>query len=111
MAMKETTPEVELIARPSIDYAALERYLKAVGGEGWLQMRTEHEDSPNPGQLLIESAAQAAGGKSSRGAGLSVRLAPGSQAQVLKTKKLRVRVVSRRTTAPPGVVPPVISFE
>ena len=57
--MRETTPEVELIARPSIDLAALERYLKTVGGESWLQMRTEHEDNPNPGQLLIEAAGRA----------------------------------------------------
>ena len=59
MAMKETTPEVELIARPSIDYAALERYLKTVGGESWLQMRTEQEGSANPGQLLVEAAGRA----------------------------------------------------
>ena len=57
--MRETTPEVELIARPSIDLGALERYLKTVGGESWLQMRTETEASPNPGQLLIEAAGRA----------------------------------------------------
>ncbi|MDQ3940529.1 MAG: FAD-dependent thymidylate synthase [Actinomycetota bacterium] len=57
--MRETTPEVELIARPSIDFAALERYLKTVGGESWLQMRTESEEHPNPGQLLIEAAGRA----------------------------------------------------
>ena len=57
--MRETTPEVELIARPSIDLAALERYLKTVGGESWLQMRTETEENPNPGQLLIEAAGRA----------------------------------------------------
>ena len=57
--MKETTPEVELIARPSVDYAALERFLKTQGGESWLQMRTENEESPNPGQLLVEAAGRA----------------------------------------------------
>ena len=57
--MRETTPEVELIARPSVDLAALERYLKSVGGESWLQMRTETEDNPNPGELLIEAAGRA----------------------------------------------------
>lgn len=59
--MKETTPEVELIARPSIDLEALERYLKTVGGESWLQMRKEQEDGAglNPGQLVIEAAGRA----------------------------------------------------
>ena len=57
--MRETSPEVELIARPSIDLAALERYLKTVGGESWLQMRTETDDNPNPGELLIEAAGRA----------------------------------------------------
>lgn len=57
--MKETAPEVELIARPSIDLAALERFLKTQGGESWLQMRTEQEDSPNPGQLLVEAGGRA----------------------------------------------------
>lgn len=57
--MKETTPQVELIARPSVDLDALERYLKTVGGESWLQMRKEQEDGLNPGQLLIEAAGRA----------------------------------------------------
>jgi thymidylate synthase (FAD) len=57
--MRETTPEVELIARPSIDLDALERYLKTVGGESWLAMRTGEEEEPNPGQLLIEAAGRA----------------------------------------------------
>lgn len=57
--MKETSPEIELIARPSIDYAALERFLKRVGGEAWLEMRTAHDDNPNPGELLIEAAGRA----------------------------------------------------
>jgi thymidylate synthase (FAD) len=57
--VKETTPQVELIARPSVDLDALERYLKTVGGESWLQMRKEQEDGVNPGQLLIEAAGRA----------------------------------------------------
>ena len=57
--MKETTPQVELIARPSVDLDALERYLKTVGGESWLQMRKDQEDGVNPGQLLIEAAGRA----------------------------------------------------
>ncbi len=57
--MRETTPEVELIARPSVDLSALERYLKTVGGESWLEMRKTHEEGLNQGQLLIEAAGRA----------------------------------------------------
>ena len=57
--MRETTPEVELITRPAVDLDALERYLKAVGGESWLDMRKGHEDGLNPGQLVIEAAGRA----------------------------------------------------
>jgi thymidylate synthase (FAD) len=57
--MRDTTPQVELIARPSVDLEALERYLKTVGGEEWLEMRSEQEDGLNPGQLLIEAAGRA----------------------------------------------------
>ncbi|MEA2487452.1 MAG: thymidylate synthase [Actinomycetota bacterium] len=57
--MRETTPGVELIARPSIDFDALERYLKYVGGESWLEMRTSEEGGTNPGQMLVEAAGRA----------------------------------------------------
>jgi thymidylate synthase (FAD) len=57
--MRDTTPQVEVIARPSVDLEALERYLKTVGGEEWLEMRSEQEDGLNPGQLLIEAAGRA----------------------------------------------------
>jgi thymidylate synthase (FAD) len=57
--MRETTPQVELIARPSVDLEALERYLKTVGGESWLARRREEEDGINPGQLLVEAAGRA----------------------------------------------------
>jgi thymidylate synthase (FAD) len=57
--VRETTPEVELIARPAVDLEALERYLKTVGGESWLAMRTSQEEGLNPGQLLIEAAGRA----------------------------------------------------
>lgn len=57
--MRETTPVVELIARPSVDLGALERYLKTVGGESWLTMRRDQEEGLNPGQLLIEAAGRA----------------------------------------------------
>ncbi|MGH2820403.1 MAG: FAD-dependent thymidylate synthase [Actinomycetota bacterium] len=57
--MRETTPQVELIARPSVDLQALGRYLKTVGGESWLDMRTTDEAGANPGQLVIEAAGRA----------------------------------------------------
>ncbi len=57
--VRDTTPEVELIARPAIDLAALERYLKTVGGESWLALRTSQEDAINPGELVIEAAGRA----------------------------------------------------
>lgn len=57
--MRETKPQVELIARPSVDLDALERYLKTVGGESWLEMRRAEDDGLNPGQLLVEAAGRA----------------------------------------------------
>jgi thymidylate synthase ThyX len=57
--MRESTPEVELIARPSVDLGALERYLKTVGGESWLEMRRSQDEGLNPGQLLVEAAGRA----------------------------------------------------
>lgn len=53
--MRETTPGVELIARPSIDQDALERYLKTVGGESWLEARRQEPTGINDGQLLVEA--------------------------------------------------------
>lgn len=38
--MHETTPEVFLIARPSIDVAGMRAYLESVGGASWLERRT-----------------------------------------------------------------------
>ena len=35
----ETTPQVFLIARPSIDLEGMRSYLRAVGGESWLESR------------------------------------------------------------------------
>lgn len=57
--MRETMPEVELIARPSVDLDALERYLKTVGGETWLASRRAEDEGINPGQLLVEAAGRA----------------------------------------------------
>lgn len=56
--MRETTPGVELIARPSIDLEALERFLKTQAGETWLARRKDAGEL-NPGQLLIEAAGRA----------------------------------------------------
>ncbi|MFN2388075.1 MAG: FAD-dependent thymidylate synthase [Actinomycetota bacterium] len=57
--MRETTPGVELIARPSLDLEALRRYLTSVGGESWLEMRTAQEGELNAGETLIEAAGRA----------------------------------------------------
>jgi len=51
---RETTPEVFLIARPSIDVAAMGAYLESVGGTGWLEGRLEQSAHPNPGEHLVE---------------------------------------------------------
>jgi thymidylate synthase (FAD) len=56
--MRETQPGVELIARPSIDFEAIERFLKTQSGETWLARRVD-ADETNPGQLLIEAAGRA----------------------------------------------------
>ena len=37
--MHETTPQVFLIARPSIDVEGMRGYLQDVGGESWLDLR------------------------------------------------------------------------
>jgi thymidylate synthase (FAD) len=54
-AMRETSPSVHLIARPSLDLDGMRAYLDDVGGESWLERRLGEEDAePNPGQLLVE---------------------------------------------------------
>jgi thymidylate synthase (FAD) len=76
--MHETTPEVFLIARPSIDLEGMRSYLRAVGGESWLESRlgaseragaaAEGGDSSfqagaasaiNAGELLVEFGGRA----------------------------------------------------
>jgi thymidylate synthase (FAD) len=48
--MHETTPQVFLIARPSIDLDGMRAYLRAVGGESWLDRRIhEAEGFPTRG--------------------------------------------------------------
>lgn len=51
--MRETQPEVFLIARPSVDLDGVRAYLDAVGGGSWLERRLRDETS-NDAQLLIE---------------------------------------------------------
>src|ERR1700739_4746540 len=57
--MHETTPSIFLIARPSIDLDGLAAYLREVGGESWLTMRTELGEQPTTGELLVEFAGRA----------------------------------------------------
>ncbi len=58
--MHETTPQVFLIARPSIDVDGMRSYLADVGGESWLARRLEEsEEAPNAGELLVEFGGRA----------------------------------------------------
>ena len=55
--MRETSPTVHLIARPSIDAEGMRSYLEAVGGASWLSGR-EAEDGADA-ELLVEFAGRA----------------------------------------------------
>jgi thymidylate synthase (FAD) len=58
--MHETTPQVFLIARPSIDVEGIRGYLADVGGESWLDRRLEESDgAPNGGELIVEFGGRA----------------------------------------------------
>jgi thymidylate synthase (FAD) len=58
--MRETTPSVHLVARPSIDLEGIRAYLAEVGGASWLEGRTaEAGDGLNDGELLVEFAGRA----------------------------------------------------
>ncbi len=58
--MHETTPQVFLIARPSLDVEGMRGYLADVGGESWLERRLEEAGSePNGGELLVEFGGRA----------------------------------------------------
>ena len=58
--LHETTPQVFLIARPSLDLAGVRGYLESVGGESWLERRLgEAAEAPNPGEHLVEFCARA----------------------------------------------------
>ena len=54
--MHETTPEVFLIARPSVDLEAMRAYLATVGGDSWLELRESEGEELNDGELLAEFA-------------------------------------------------------
>jgi thymidylate synthase (FAD) len=53
--MRETTPQVFLIARPALDPEGLRGYLDAVGGASWLEGR----EGANPAETLVEFAGRA----------------------------------------------------
>jgi thymidylate synthase (FAD) len=58
--MHETTPQVFLIARPSIDVEGVRGYLADVGGESWLDRRLQEADgTPNGGELIVEFGGRA----------------------------------------------------
>jgi thymidylate synthase (FAD) len=51
--MQDVSPQVFLVARPSIDWAAVEHYLEAVGGSAWRERIAALGDRPE-GESLIE---------------------------------------------------------
>ena len=58
--MHETTPQVFLIARPSINVEGMRGYLEDVGGESWLERRLQESgEEPNAGELLVEFGGRA----------------------------------------------------
>ncbi len=59
--MRETTPSVFLIARPSLDVDGLRGYLEDVGGASWLDRRLDEAQggAPNAGELLVEFGGRA----------------------------------------------------
>src|ERR687895_473780 len=58
--LRETRPEVFLIARPSIELEGMRGYLESVGGESWLEMRLGGDAGGlNPGETLVEFGGRA----------------------------------------------------
>ncbi len=54
-AMRETTPSVHLVARPSVDLDGMRNYLESVGGASWLERRLEEDQGPTAdAELLVE---------------------------------------------------------
>lgn len=54
--MRETSPSVFLIARPSVDLSGMAAYLESVGGEDWLRQREAEPAAAPDGELLAEFA-------------------------------------------------------
>ncbi len=53
--MREVSPEVFLIARPALDWEGVAAYLKAVGGDAWLErVRSDGEADRPEGERLVE---------------------------------------------------------
>jgi thymidylate synthase (FAD) len=52
--VRETAPEVFLIARPAVDLESVRRYLEQVGGTAWLDRRLADAPDQNPAELLVE---------------------------------------------------------
>lgn len=50
--MRETSPQVFLIARPAVDEAGMRAYLESVGGESWLERRAAAD--AGSGERLVE---------------------------------------------------------
>ncbi|MGH2865566.1 MAG: FAD-dependent thymidylate synthase [Solirubrobacteraceae bacterium] len=58
--MRETSPQVFLLARPSVDLDGMRAYLRDVGGESWLERRLEEpEEAANGGELIVEFGGRA----------------------------------------------------
>ncbi len=59
--MRETTPGVYLIARPSVNVEGMRAYLDEVGGASWLDMRLEEADGAglNAGEAIVEFGGRA----------------------------------------------------
>lgn len=57
--MRPTAPEVHLVARPVVDHDAMEAYLGAVSGGGWLTLRRGAERIGTDAELLVEFAGRA----------------------------------------------------
>jgi thymidylate synthase (FAD) len=52
----ETSPQVFLVARPSVNVDGMRAYLESVGGNSWLELRDGGNESVNQGELLAEFA-------------------------------------------------------
>ncbi len=59
--MRETTPGVYLIARPSVNVEGMRAYLDDVGGTSWLDMRLEEAEGGelNAGEAIVEFGGRA----------------------------------------------------